>query len=137
MCGSDCRQWSQRNNYARFQFAARKAAILGGHELGHWMYDRGKASFSCEERQFIQDWSRNNPESCANRYASDLLLPIPIFKPLTANLRVINMTAAGRTREEVSDELNGYRHPAGRAWPITSDARLLQLERAGMVRKES
>jgi Zn-dependent peptidase ImmA (M78 family) len=65
-----------------------------GHELGHWMYDRGKASFSCEERQFVQDWSKNNPESRANRYASDLLLPIAIFKPLTANLRVINMTTA-------------------------------------------
>src|SRR5579863_1590980 len=66
-----------------------------GHELGHWMYDRGKASFSCEERQFVQDWSKNNPESRANRYASDLLLPVPIFKPLAGNLKVINMTAAG------------------------------------------
>jgi Zn-dependent peptidase ImmA (M78 family) len=65
-----------------------------GHELGHWMYDRGKASFSCEERQFVQDWSKDNPESRANCYGSDLLLPITIFKPLTANLRVINMTTA-------------------------------------------
>jgi hypothetical protein len=65
-----------------------------GHELGHWMYDRGKAAFSCEERQFVQDWSKNNPESRANRYASDLLLPVPIFKPLAAKLQVINMTAA-------------------------------------------
>lgn len=65
-----------------------------GHELGHWMYDRGKASFSCEERQFVQDWSKNNPESRANRYASDLLLPVSIFKPLVGNLKVINMTAA-------------------------------------------
>jgi Zn-dependent peptidase ImmA (M78 family) len=65
-----------------------------GHELGHWMYDRGKASFSCEERRFVRDWLKNNPESRANSYASDLLLPLPIFKPLAANLKVINMTAA-------------------------------------------
>jgi IrrE N-terminal-like domain len=66
-----------------------------GHELGHWMNDRGKASFSCEERQLVQDWSKNNPESRANRFASDLLLPISIFKPITTGLKVINLTAAG------------------------------------------
>jgi Zn-dependent peptidase ImmA (M78 family) len=65
-----------------------------GHELGHWMYDRGKASFSCEERQFVQDWSKNNPESRANCYASDLLLPISIFKPMAVGLKTINLTVA-------------------------------------------
>lgn len=65
-----------------------------GHELGHWMHDRGKASFSCEERQFVQDWSKTNPESRANQYATDLLLPVEIFKPATVRLSVINLTAA-------------------------------------------
>jgi hypothetical protein len=58
------------------------------------MHDRGKASFSCEERQFLQHWSKNNPESRANRYASDLLLPISIFKPLASRLKTINLTTA-------------------------------------------
>ena len=71
-----------------------------GHELGHWMHDRGKASFSCEDRQFIQEWSKNNPESRANRYASDLLLPVEIFKPLTSSLRVINLTAASELAKQ-------------------------------------
>lgn len=51
------------------------------HELGHWMYDRGKASFSCQEIQFLKEWSRHNPESRANSFASDLLLPVSLFKP--------------------------------------------------------
>ena len=66
-----------------------------GHELGHWMHDRGKASFSCEEKQLVQQWSKNNPESRANSYASDLLLPISIFKPMTTGLRTINLAVAG------------------------------------------
>jgi hypothetical protein len=53
-----------------------------GHELGHWMFDRGKASlFSCEEKIFLKEWSSTNPETRANRYASDLLLPVSMFKP--------------------------------------------------------
>jgi hypothetical protein len=58
------------------------------------MHDRGKTSFSCEERQFVQDWSKSNPESTANQYATDLLLPIELFKPATVKLRVINLAAA-------------------------------------------
>jgi hypothetical protein len=67
-----------------------------GHELGHWMHDRGKTSFACEERQFVQDWSKNNPESRANRYASDLLLPVQIFKPLASSFREITLTVASQ-----------------------------------------
>ena len=54
------------------------------HELGHWMHDRGNASFSCQEAQFAKEWSRNNPETRANRYASDLLLPEALFTPAAA-----------------------------------------------------
>lgn len=53
-----------------------------GHELGHWMHDRGRASFRCEESKFVREWSAtSDPESRANRYSSDLLLPLPLFKP--------------------------------------------------------
>jgi hypothetical protein len=56
-----------------------------GHELGHWMFDRGKVSlFSCKENAFVKEWSENNPETRANRYASDLLLPAAMFKPRAA-----------------------------------------------------
>jgi len=63
------------------------------HELGHWMYDRGKASFSCQEAQFIKEWSRHNPESRANSYASDLLLPVSLFKPSAAAYKAMNFDA--------------------------------------------
>lgn len=53
-----------------------------GHELGHWMFDRGKASlFSCDEKIFVKEWSSTNAETRANRYASDLLMPVYMFKP--------------------------------------------------------
>src|SRR3990167_6984819 len=44
------------------------------HERGHWTDDRGKSAFSGQETQFVEKWSRHNPESRANSYASDLLL---------------------------------------------------------------
>jgi hypothetical protein len=65
-----------------------------GHELGHWMFDRGKVSlFSCEENVFLKDWSKNNPETRANRYASDLLMPVAMFKPRAATLKQIDFNA--------------------------------------------
>ncbi|HEV2855673.1 MAG TPA: ImmA/IrrE family metallo-endopeptidase [Thermoanaerobaculia bacterium] len=52
----------------------------GAHELGHWMCDRGRAAFACIEKAFLREWSKDNPETRANRYAADLLLPEPLFK---------------------------------------------------------
>jgi hypothetical protein len=54
----------------------------GGHELGHWMRDRGTAAFRCDERMLVQEWSADNPEKRANRFASDLLMPPKMFRPL-------------------------------------------------------
>lgn len=59
-----------------------------GHELGHWMRDRGQVAFQCEDKNFTQEWSTNNPEFRANRFASDLLLPAPMFKPLARGLPI-------------------------------------------------
>jgi hypothetical protein len=65
-----------------------------GHELGHWMHDRGKASFRCEESNFVREWSaRSDPESRANRYSSDLLLPLPLFKPKAYACRAMDFDA--------------------------------------------
>ncbi|MBI4467757.1 MAG: ImmA/IrrE family metallo-endopeptidase [Acidobacteria bacterium] len=62
-----------------------------GHELGHWTFDRGKVSlFSCEDNLFIQEWSGSNPETRANRYASDLLMPHFMFRPRAVTFRQIN-----------------------------------------------
>jgi len=60
-----------------------------GHELGHWMIDRGKvASFVCAERVFATEWVNDNPERRANRYAADLLLPSFMFEPRAKNLEI-------------------------------------------------
>ncbi len=50
------------------------------HELGHWMHDRGKVAFACQEGQFVAEWGKANPERRANRFAVDLLLPRLMFK---------------------------------------------------------
>lgn len=54
-----------------------------GHELGHWLRDRGQSAFRCTGKQLDSEWSANNPETRANRFASDLLLPQRLFAPLT------------------------------------------------------
>jgi len=59
-----------------------------GHELGHWMRDRGQIAFQCEDRHFTREWSENNPETRANRFASDLLLPRFMFRPRARDLPI-------------------------------------------------
>jgi Zn-dependent peptidase ImmA (M78 family) len=51
-----------------------------GHELGHWMKDRGQVSFQCAEKKLIKEWSQENPEHRANRFATDILLPPGMFR---------------------------------------------------------
>ena len=53
-----------------------------GHELGHWMKDRGQAAFGCTSKQIEGEWTAGNAESRANQFASDLLLPSKLFGPL-------------------------------------------------------
>jgi len=62
-----------------------------GHELGHWMRDRGQVAFQCEYKNFTRDWSNsiNNPETRANHFASDLLLPVSMFRPYSRRMPVI------------------------------------------------
>jgi hypothetical protein len=52
-----------------------------GHELGHWMRDRGKVAFACTERMLNSEWTSDNPERRANEYAADLLMPGFMFVP--------------------------------------------------------
>jgi hypothetical protein len=53
-----------------------------GHELGHWMKDRGQNAFGCVDSQIDSEWTSNNAETRANRFACDLLLPVAMFTPL-------------------------------------------------------
>lgn len=60
----------------------------GAHELGHWMCDRGKIAFACTDKILTTEWSDDNPERRANRYAVALLLPDAIFSPYAKNREV-------------------------------------------------
>lgn len=53
-----------------------------GHELGHWIRDRGSVSFSCKESDFDPSLIVRVRERKANEFASDLLLPTYLFDPL-------------------------------------------------------
>lgn len=53
----------------------------GGHELGHWINDRGQIAFTCAYENYVHGWWAVNPETRANRFASDLLLPLSMFQP--------------------------------------------------------
>src|SRR5690348_15069164 len=33
-----------------------------GHELGHWMRDRGQIAFQCQSAHFTKNWATSNPE---------------------------------------------------------------------------
>lgn len=52
-----------------------------GHELGHWMHDRGRAQFACGTRVQNANFYGSDPESLANRYSTELLLPDFMFQP--------------------------------------------------------
>jgi Zn-dependent peptidase ImmA (M78 family) len=59
-----------------------------GHELGHWMRDRGKVGFSCTEQIMIGEWTGLNAERGANDYAADLLMPIEMFQKASRNMPI-------------------------------------------------
>ena len=66
-----------------------------GHELGHWMHDRGTAAFACDAETVSGPWDELlNLEARANRYAANLLLPTKMFKPRAARRPMLFETFA-------------------------------------------
>ncbi|MGA2988475.1 MAG: ImmA/IrrE family metallo-endopeptidase [Terriglobia bacterium] len=70
-----------------------------GHELGHWMRDRGQNAFGCSNRTMQTEWTVHNPESRANRFAADLLLPLTMFVPLAHSRPITLQTVAALSDE--------------------------------------
>jgi Zn-dependent peptidase ImmA (M78 family) len=64
-----------------------------GHELGHWMRDRGRVGFSCTEQVMIGEWGSVNTERGANEYAADLLMPAEMFAKESRNKPITFATA--------------------------------------------
>jgi len=51
-----------------------------GHELGHWMWDRGRMAFACSSDVQDRRWSGADKETLANKFAADLLMPVQMFR---------------------------------------------------------
>lgn len=79
-----------------------------GHEIGHWMNDRGKGAHLCENRMISESESgQNGSETKANKYASDLLLPNSMLKP-----RLKQRPMTFRTVSDISEEFRTSLVPA-------------------------
>jgi hypothetical protein len=62
-----------------------------GHELGHWMRDRGKSLLAgCAASDMDKAWNQDQrtSETNANEYAANLLLPRHMFEPRAKNLPI-------------------------------------------------
>lgn len=81
------------------------------HELGHWMWDRGKTPLQCGGDRLLAPLTRGerNPERRANSYAADLLLPKSLFLPAKRgrppSLRAIQELAASFSTSLVATAL--------------------------------
>ncbi len=52
-----------------------------GHELGHWMNDRGRIDVACGIDKQERFYTGTDKESLANEFATELLLPSSMFTP--------------------------------------------------------
>lgn len=54
------------------------------HEIGHWIYDRGRGIYLCEKNDLNHPWNgqtkSNSVEQRANRFAAELLMHRPWFR---------------------------------------------------------
>src|SRR5258708_5589091 len=55
-----------------------------GHELGHWMHDRGQIDMSCGTDKQERFYTGTDRESLENEFATELLLPSSMFTPRLA-----------------------------------------------------
>jgi len=51
-----------------------------GHELGHWMWHRGRMALACSSEVQDRKWSGADKEVMANKFAADLLMPKQMFR---------------------------------------------------------
>lgn len=74
------------------------------HEIGHWMNDRGKA-FICGSDDIGLRFGATNPESRANSFAADLLMPRSIVRS-RINKLPFTIEGAAKLAEEFSTSLS-------------------------------
>lgn len=65
------------------------------HELGHWVQDRGVVSADCKRADIGPNrFKANSREAAANKFASQLLMPDYLFRPLCAKKPLTFATVA-------------------------------------------
>lgn len=64
-----------------------------GHELGHWHHHRGRCLICRSEEIGSYKISALDPERVADGYASELLMPWYLFKPVVRSFRKLNVAA--------------------------------------------
>lgn len=67
-----------------------------GHELGHWLQDRGEIALNCREAYLSPSRYRNfetDREAAANRFSVELLMPSMLFAEAAANKPITMATA--------------------------------------------
>lgn len=89
----------------------------GAHEVGHWMRDRGKITFSCTEQNMLRDWDGNTPERRANNYAAELLLPKKMFEAHSKRLEP-NFANVRGSCAKLRNKPSSNRDPTRRAWLV-------------------
>ncbi|MBF0333388.1 MAG: ImmA/IrrE family metallo-endopeptidase [Alphaproteobacteria bacterium] len=101
-----------------------------GHEIGHWMRDRGKA-LSCGRDDLSGPWTRLGREPLANGFAADLLMPPALFAP-RAHRRPGTFAAI----EELAEEFKVSRAAAAKRFVElgSSDTMLLHFDADGRRR---
>lgn len=91
-----------------------------GHELGHWHHHRGRC-LVCRSEE-IGSWSGNpiDPERVADGYASELLLPWYLFKPVLRSFKRPSLAALRDIKSsfEVSLTAAAFRIIDADHWPV-------------------
>lgn len=135
--------------------SAERRRFSAGHELGHWMLDRGTAAFVCDDKTLDREWWEENPEKRANRFASDLLMPPRMFRPLAKDLPLTFATVQ-RLAETFKTSLSATairlveygsypamlicNGPEGRSWYVASSGvkgRLWPVDKPGQCTQAS
>jgi Zn-dependent peptidase ImmA (M78 family) len=82
-----------------------------GHELGHWHHHRGRCLVCRSDEIGVWSGKALDPERVADSYASDLLLPWYLFKPVLRSFRRPSLAALREIKAtfEVSLTAAAYR----------------------------
>jgi IrrE N-terminal-like domain len=72
------------------------------HEIGHWHHHRGRILFCGAGDIGNPAYSALNPETQADQFASDLLLPDFMFRPIATKMKRVVLSAV----REIAEEFN-------------------------------